>query len=659
MVDPDCLPRITTLFDSPLGNPSATLYKEAVRNTLIQVIPQGIFFSTEVFVESIEDQRDQFHALLPIFSHSPLGNVPYNQSFFLLSKYRANAFKFFFDMISRWLVPGKRLNVVVLYAADFQMPDLSDETYTVCEVVIRVEHEEDLLEIQRNLPIIESEVCLGVESSHYARRILEIKGLSSHEKTAMIQEYIAYLVGRLPKYFDYDVFTEMQHVLVMAREEFKAIRECQHLSRIISIHYLIRKAIRDHVKNTPEKRHLSLKLFRTRLNFPEGVKSVLAVLVGVNFLKEKEIFEEIHLLKAIQNYVPEARAVPGSFFANRRGSEHICTLYLEIEKADGHDFSGEDVRILRKELPSDLKDRIEHLMHPVFMPRNEEEIMRNILSLSNQIKFIRDIPQVFISFDEQTHANIFFTVILARVLVPGSASILEMFKNSDTFLEYVHDRCKMVGFLRKRYAKEATVFRVKFRKDPFLRRDHSIDLYKARQTVVDELSRIVGEVRDFNGGMISKQNELFCAVRDTLGEAAKYNELLLENFFYSLAPVIMRTLIEPHALKTLFLMLLETIEQGFFKDERYTLKIQTEPGFVYAIIASMDRSIKGEIIRALNKIQFQSSELANSYVKIYDIPYIGYIYRCHDVQKQTLFSYTLQSTVENWAQKKKAPALIP
>ena len=55
-------------------------------------------------------------------------------------------------------------------------------------------------------------------------------------------------------------------------------------------------------------------------------------------------------------------------------------------------------------------------MPPVFMPRNEEEIMRNIVSLSDQIKYLRDIPQVFITFDEQTTANLFFTIIMVRLL---------------------------------------------------------------------------------------------------------------------------------------------------------------------------------------------------------------------------------------------------
>ena len=79
------------------------------------------------------------------------------------------------------------------------MPELSHDIYTLCEVIIRIEKREELEEIQRNLPIIESEVKLGMASSYYASRILEIKGLSSDEKTAMIQEHIAYIIKRLPK----------------------------------------------------------------------------------------------------------------------------------------------------------------------------------------------------------------------------------------------------------------------------------------------------------------------------------------------------------------------------------------------------------------------------------------------------------------------------
>lgn len=646
LLEKDYLPKIMTIYDLSHDNSNSTFYHEAVVNILKKVLPSRQF-TQDKEGKIPSELLKRFHQLLPILKFTPCESVPANMSFYVLSKYRTNAFKFFFDMLVNWLVPGKRLNVVMLYAADFCMPDLSPTVYTVCEMIIHIENQADLEQIQSNLPIIQSEVRLGMESSYYARRILEIKGLSGDAKAAMIQENIAYLISRRPKDFDYDVLTEMQHVMVMCRDDFKVVRECRHMSRIISTHYLFRKALRESVKKFPEKRHLSLKIFRANLHLPTGNKAVLGVLVGLNFLRDKEVFEKRHLLNAIQNFIPLVKAVEHSFFSNRRGNENICTLYLELEKSDGQNFTAEEIRTLRRELPSDLKDRIEHLMHPVFMPRNEEEIMRNILSLSNQIKYLRDIPQVFISFDEQTHSNLFFTVILVRVMRHDTHSIQELFKSSHSCLEYLHDRCKIVGFLRKKYTKEATVFRVKLPKEHYLRNDHSLNLYKARQTVVLELLRIVGDFRDFNGGMISKQNELLCALKEQLDGKYKYTELLLENFFYSLTPVIMRTLLDPEVLKTLFVMMLDAMDKDFFTDVGYFLKISTNCSFVFIMIKTEQRTIKDDINRVLNKQFFHSSELANSYVKACNIHHLGYVYRCDDSLKQMQFIQIIQNTLAN------------
>lgn len=641
------LPCIIPVFASQKNNPYNAFYHDAVQHALHEILADAIDFEPEGGAERGLEQRRQLHSLLPLITSRPCSGLPGEMSFFSLSRSRANAFKFFFDMISCWLVPGKRLNVSMIYAADFRMPDLGDEIYTLCEIKIHIENQQELDQILRNLPIIETELRLGIESNRYARRILGIKGLSADEKTAMIQEDIAYLVNRLPKEFDLDVLTEMQHVLIMCRDEFKADRECRHLSRIISLHYLFRRALREAVKRAPLKRHLSMKLFRSRLNSPVGARNVLSIVVGVNFFRDKEIFEKTHLLKAIQNFIPSAQAVESSFFANRHGSEQICTMYLEIEKCNSEEFSPKEIQMLRQKLPSELKDRVEQLLHPVFLPRNEEEIIRNILSLSNQIKYLRDIPQVFISFDEQTHTNLCFIIILVRVLKPDTVPIQELFKNSNTFLTYIQDRCQHAGTLRRKYKKEATVFRVKFPKDLFLRLDHSIDLNKARQTVVSELCSIIGEFRDFNGGMISRQNELLCKVRDLLSQKIKYNELLLENFFYSLTPVIMRTVLEAEAVSALFLLLLESIEHTLI-DESPSIKISQQANFVFAIVKVDDRSVKDELSRALGRLQLHSSQLASSIVSVYDIIYLGYIYRSDEKEKQQAFCQTLQHAVESW-----------
>ncbi len=652
---------IVPIFDFPIEYSNSLLYKDVIKNTLKKILPNRLFNEFDER-ERCEDLKLHMDEMLPLITSVPgvvyCDEVPCHMSFFVFSKYRSNAFKFFFEMISRWLVPGKRLNVVLIYAADFRLPTLSNDAYTVCEVMLKIEEKEELEEIQRNLPIIETELRLGMGSSYYARRILEIKGLLADEKTVAIHENIAYLLNRLPNFFQHDILSETQHVLVMCRDDFKASRGCRHMSRIICFHYLFRKSIRDALKKSPKKRHLHVKLFKSKVNLQGEKRVVLGVVVGINFLSDKEVFEERHLLTAIQHYVPTAKSLENSFFVNRRGSEDIASLYLEVEKSDGSQFTTEEIRVLQRQLGDDLKDRIEPLMHPVFMPCNEEEIMRNILSLSNQIKYLRDIPQVFISFDRQSYTDLFFTIILVRVIKPESVKIDEMFKRSHTYLEYIHDRCKTVGYLRRKYAKEATVFRVRLRKEQFLRKDHSIDLYKARQAVVTELNRVVGEVRDYNGGMISKQNELLSALRELLENEVDYDELLLENFFYSLNPVIMRTVLDPEALKTLFLMLHTTLQKGFVGEEKFALNIRVEPNYAYVMITSEELSFKDEIAQAINKFHLHSTELATAFVKTYGIRGIGYIYRCDDALKQREFCQTIQDCVDSLAQKAEEEAVV-
>jgi hypothetical protein len=635
MTNGSFIPKIVSCFDT---EGDSLPHVNIIASILARILPE------EMFAEKLtSNQKEQFQLLIPLITSYPCRKSPGKTSFFFLAKYRSSSFKFFFEMIAHWLVPGKRLNVVLIYAIDFQMPEISNEIYTLCEIAIMVEDAEELHQIVTLLPILEPEIKLGLESSYYARRILEVKGLAADEKIASIHEHIGHLAKRLPKAFDHDILTEMQHVLVMCREEFKSARSSRHLSRIISVQYLFRKALRDAIKKAPKQRHLSLKLFKEQLHLPKGRKNVLSILVGISFLRDQELLERKHLLKVIQSHIPEARVVENSYFVDRRSMESISTIYLEIEKEDGSDFSSEEMTILRESLPKELKENIGHLMHPVFMPCNEEEIMRNILSLSNEIRYIRDIPQIVINFDEQTHTHLSFTVVMVRLTLPGSLSIEELFKPRNSSLEYIYDRSRAIGKLRKKHPKEAFVFRARLPKEHFLRRDQSIDLYKARHTVVTDLSSLIGEFRDFNGGMITKQNELLNSLKDLLGDEIKYNELLLENFFFSLMPVTMRSLLEPEALKTLFLMLLNTTEHGFSAGSGY--RIRQDLDFIFILIKIETAQQKEELRTTLHKFNLHATELAHVAIKVHDVPYEGYIYRCDEPAKQQQFLDAVQTAM--------------
>lgn len=635
---------ITTLFESPEGDEiSNQNYRDVVLRTLKKILPPPFFEKKESVEATYKQKKEILQKVIPIITRGELKNIPGTLSFFVLSRYCSNSFKFFFEMISRWLTPGRRLNVVLVYASDFRLTNVMEEVYTICEVMISVSQLAEWEEIQRNFPMIEAEIALGIHSPFYAHRIMEIKGLSADDKTALIQGYIAFLLKRFPGYYESDVFAEMQHVLITCRDEFKEQRRVRHLARIIGIQYFFRKALKKMVKKNPQRRHVYLKVFRTFIQTPTKTKPVLALLIGVNFLKEQENFGEKHIVSAIRGYIPSSVPVEGSFLVRKSGRENIPLFYIEMEKEDGSLFAAEELSQLRSKLSESLKNSIEYRLHSVFMPSNEEEIMRNIVALTSQIKFVKDIPQVSIIFDKQAGSHLYFTVILARLLKTQSVSIADLFKKGDSRFEYLHDRTKITGYVRRKYEKEATVFRLKLRKDSFLRTDQSIDLYKARLMVVKELIRVVGEIRDYNGGMISKQCEILSMIQGLLSDVKEYDEHLLENFFYSLAPVVSRALLDPNTFTTLFLMLLSGLKE--YKQEEHYLKFHSTSDNIFSLIIAEDPSVKERLRKAIHKLEIPSTELAYASVKTRGASCMGYICCSLDPDKKTEFLEAVSDAV--------------
>ena len=118
-------------------------------------------------------------------------------------------------------VAGKELAISSFFATDFQFPDFFNELFTICEIVLSLDSPSDLAIARHRLPIVESEIRMGLVSVYHAKRILEIKGLSADEKTSLIQERIVCLLERRPRDFDHDLFAQMQHFLVVCSQEFK------------------------------------------------------------------------------------------------------------------------------------------------------------------------------------------------------------------------------------------------------------------------------------------------------------------------------------------------------------------------------------------------------------------------------------------------------
>lgn len=621
---------------------SQEFYDSTLKKKLEKLLAQHVYQVHPEGKIDLDKTKQRLQKFVPFLTLSESCTPPCHLSLFLISKRKIQPLKFLFDVLSNWIVAGETLNIPLFFSADFRVPSLSEEFYTFTEVVLEVKDPVQLQELYKSFHSLEQEMLLGISSAYYAYRIQELKGVSPDQKIAVIHEHLHRYIRWFPRHFDYSLFAEMQHVLVMCKDNFKQIRETRHLARIIALTYIFRQELIKIVREDPDRRHLFLRLIRTRLHPRFGERKVLGMLIAVNLLSTQELFEEKHILRAVHNYIPDVHCVDGSYFFLKHGSENLMIVYAEIEKDSGDAISVSELRHLQRDLPMDLKDRVETLVSPVFLPRNEEEVMRNILSLSDQIKYVRDLPQVFIAFDEQTQSHLYFTILFVRVLLPKSQKLQDVFQKSDTFLEFIPDSAKPIGVIRKKYVKEATVFRVKLFKDMFLRDDHSVDLYKARLVVATELERVVGAFRDFNGGMIVKQHELLIKVRNALADVGILNDFLLENFFYSITPASMRSVFDPEAVKQLFIMMMDRLEKGIPSGERQSLTIEREPNIVFVMIATDSRELKDDATIEISKLNISPTDLASTYVQYADVRYMGYIYFSDNTEQQERFCKVLQ-----------------
>lgn len=626
----------------------------ASENDHLQKHKQSLLkLANKVFGRELATQED-LAKKLPLVKWKGINETPGAFSLYLLtsSEWNRKTVLFVEEMLTNWLVPNKQLRLLSSRNLDFRLPYWKSSLFFL-EFLIHIPDDKTLQAIQNQLPGLADGIKLGALSSEHAKHILEMKRLSLAGYTSYIYDSIAELIRRYPKRFSHDIFREIQHFLSHCREEFRQIRDHRHLCRIICAHYLFQKALEKDVKLFPHSRHLYLKFMHTHLHYPFGLKKVVGIAIGLNSLQDYESFELRHVIKAIQRLIPHVRALQDSYYSHRNDDSHLLTVYLEIEKTKSEEFTLEETKRLKRELPNELKNSIEYLSPSLFIPRNEEELIRNIIHLSQELKFVRDLPQAIISFQEQHNDLLRFNIVLLRVLNKNSRHLTKLSRLLPHDVHFNPERVANVGYLRKKYVKEANVFSLEVDNQLFLRKNHSVDLVKARQYVVKALEKMVGNFRDYNGGFLLKQNEQLEAIKEELGAEGKAHAFLLENLFYSLTPSIMQTYIAPEKGKMLCSLFLKMLKIELPNQDECFKKIHTCHDAIAVVIKSSHQEIKHKLSESLKTLGIDSLQLALASVEVDRFYYHCYLYLNPTDQQANHFVDVLDKTISSWLEKRQ------
>lgn len=598
--------------------------------------------------------------------------------------------RFLGDVYSRWLVPGKQLALSYVHSLAFRFSQDPKRRYFLHELFVKIENKKDVALILTHLPNLAQEIKLNILAVQHARKVISLKPLTLEQKRIIIQENITSLLNRpskdvdnnifdqmqhlfikinaeekvtriqeqiapllefRPQVFERDVFTELQNFVVLFKDQFSANRDLKHLTRLVAQKYLFRKIVTHAVNENPQKRHMSLKISTVKIKLKNETKKVLSVLIGINLLHENEIIGEKHVFSAIQSILQNVEKVPDSIIVDRRNNSNVRLIYFEIMKRTGA-FTADEIKELRSRLAREVQARVESVINPIFMPRNEEEVMRNILILSHELKYIQDIPQVIITFHKQAEDTLSFTAILLRVIKPEDEPLSKLFSKYKGKVRFSDHEIKTVGHIRKKYPKEAIVFEIHVDKKDFLRKDFSVDLNEARKFVYKTLSELFGEIRDYNGGMIAKQNEALTDLKKLLLQINIRSDFLLENFFYSLSPKYMQSILQPALLKKVFLLTLEATEHDY-TNQIYFIKTQIIEDHFVVTLASSNSTFKDFIMNRVEVLEFEPSTLTFSYIKTYDICCLSYILKFADSDQHQQFLQLIIESIKIWKETVK------
>jgi hypothetical protein len=574
------------------------------------------------------------------------------------AEYSHGTGRFVSDALSRRLIPGKIVELGGTRTLSFYFFQNDTREYLINERWIVADNLETLEVIRKNLPILTQELRLTLLSIARARRFLSLKSetvenkysfleevhhlstfeemhhivkrLSAEKTFSEIRNYITPFYQKRPKVFDRDIFESIKPFIAIYDEKFIGERNIHFISRLICYHFYFRKLLVERSAKEPLLRHVLLKVFKR--------ENSLGILLSLNLFGEDEVLKKQHLIEIIKNCLLDIEEVQGSFFMDLT-AEHYPIVYLEIQKRNERTFTHREIITLKTKLPLELKECIQRVFNPLFMLRNDEDHLHHLIALSHELRSVKDIPQVVISFEEQTKEEISFSVVLLRVFKDACTPLKELLATFP-FKTWLRE-LKNIGWIRNKYPKEAAIFKVSLPKSCFLRKDRSLDLPKARQELLGELNALFQEVRDYNGGLLSKQLETLQRLKILLGTLASEYTFSLENFFFSMEPLIAQTTMSPVLLKEGFLLLLTLIKT------RMTCSFQCiQEGFFAGFILNSSET-KESLFSFLETARTTFMELSYCLTHIQDLFCITIFLSSKDTPKQREFEDLLACFAES------------
>lgn len=450
------------------------------------------------------------------------------------------------------------------------------------------------------------------------------------------------------------IFKDLFLLYLLATKKYLDHRTATHVFRLVlSIHFMQKKLLHPTTLFS-ESRQFRIRWLSTSLVFSFLSKPVLGCLLGFNLTDRYELFDEENVVLALQKYLPQLQLVKESSYCHTSEHKNLKLFYFEVEKRDGSLISLEERILLKNIVETKIKNSIQTLTPNIFMGANEEEVYKNILVLSQEINSMQDLPQAYITLAQHTGKEIVFRVALVYI------SPFHRFSLRERFFDclFISERMLPIKFLED-HPVEAHIFRLLLPRDPaLLRSDGSLDFYLARQKAVSLITTAIGEFRDFNGGILIKQQQLLHSFKEKFKHLPTYDAEFMEAFFYGLTPLENQVILQPETLFDLFEYFLDQKEKGIASGFFYGLNIYSKDPHTFLVIHAKHSSISEVISALLETALLKTQKIAYNVVDGME----GVFFNCVLLETPKsdidLLIEGVEHALHNWSQKRKSEQVL-
>lgn len=472
-----------------------------------------------------------------------------------------------------------------------------------------------------------------------------------NNKLPYIDHRLNQWVERFPRFIDSSILRDRDRLFAYYDSDFIQKRSSIYLLRILLSQHLQRKKLLGNYSLSHKSRSLEFRIIPGKVDYPFGSKKVLGVLVQISLSDRYELFDEEIFQRGVHRLLPNLHMVKGTLYKFHGNNDSIRTWYAEFEKTGNQSFTLHEISLLKESLGEELIEKTERLVPSVFKVRNQEEVLRNILTLSQEIDQLSDLPQVMISFETQSSEEVIFTVIAVRAENQLSISLENLIHYDSSSCHWILEKKQTVRYLEHHQPIIAYLFRVLLVPDStILRNDGSLNFFVARQKIAASLKLNIGEYRDFNGGILIKQEETLLALRNAFPLLSPEQ---IENIFYSITPIEMQAILPNSTLQAIIDLTTQTSQLSFTHINDYHLVSSSKPPFILVLLSLPPGPLSEKAKEHLELVDFPEEIPASFSLATKKSHLFGYLINIENKKFSDRFVHSLSNLLSYWIQEVK------